>query len=125
MNYRQEARRGQLLELGAGKPPVLVVLRHTDLRVYCENHLVLRSLSKIIPGHLLATGVRLGFLEPFAPAEMKLRNPRLFPGFTDRCFERGFSGLDLNWDFAKEWKTEAAEQDGGSFRTSFWIGSRF
>jgi outer membrane protein assembly factor BamA len=36
-----------------------------------------------------------------------------------------FSGLDLNWDFAKEWKTAAAELDGGSFRTSFWIGSRF
>jgi len=33
-----------------------------------------------------------------------------------------FLGLDLNWDFAKQWRFEGA-QDG--FRSSFWIGSRF
>ena len=36
-----------------------------------------------------------------------------------------FSGLDLNWDFSKEWRTARAELEGGGFSTSFWIGSRF
>ena len=38
----------------------------------------------------------------------------------------GFSiplgGLDLNWDFAKQWKFAGAE---GGFRTNFWIGYSF
>ena len=31
-------------------------------------------------------------------------------------------GLDLNWDFAKQWKFEGAK-DG--YQTSFWIGTQF
>ena len=34
-----------------------------------------------------------------------------------------FSGLDLNWDFARQWDFKDGSDEG--FRTSFWIGSRF
>lgn len=34
-----------------------------------------------------------------------------------------FAGLDLNWDFAREWDFDQGSEDG--FRTSFWIGTRF
>jgi len=71
------------------------VLRLLDLRVYGENHPVRCCLGEIIPGHLHPAVVRLGFLEPLAPAEKKFRDPRPFPGFTDRCFKSGFSGLDF------------------------------
>jgi Tol biopolymer transport system component len=33
-----------------------------------------------------------------------------------------FLGLDLNWDFAKQWRVPNAE---AGFRSSFWIGRRF
>lgn len=45
-----------------------------------------------------------------------------------------FAGLDLNWDFAKQWDfKQAVERDPfgnvtrgkGSYRTEFWIGTRF
>ncbi len=39
-------------------------------------------------------------------------------GFTLR-----FSGLDLNWDFARQWNFK--EGLPGGYRTSFWIGARF
>lgn len=34
-----------------------------------------------------------------------------------------FVGVDLNWDFAKQWDFDQTLTDG--FETSFWIGSRF
>jgi outer membrane protein assembly factor BamA len=34
-----------------------------------------------------------------------------------------FSGLDLNWDFAKRW--DLKDDFGEGFETNFWIGSRF
>ena len=34
-----------------------------------------------------------------------------------------FSGMDLNWDFAKIW--DLKDDLGGGFETNFWIGSRF
>ncbi|QQR75171.1 MAG: PD40 domain-containing protein [Holophagales bacterium] len=34
-----------------------------------------------------------------------------------------FAGLDLNWDFAKQW--DFKESTAGGFRTSFWIGTGF
>ncbi len=37
-------------------------------------------------------------------------------------FTFDFLGLDLNWDFAKQWKFEGAEAD---YQTFFWIGTSF
>ncbi len=34
-----------------------------------------------------------------------------------------FAGLDLNWDFARQWDFKDGSEEG--FRTSFWIGTRF
>jgi hypothetical protein len=39
-------------------------------------------------------------------------------GFTVRLF-----GLDLNWDFARQWDFDSSVSDGNT--TSFWIGQRF
>ena len=33
-----------------------------------------------------------------------------------------FLGLEMNWDFAQQWKFEAAEN---GFQTFFWIGRSF
>ena len=38
-------------------------------------------------------------------------------------FTLNFSGLDLNWDFAKRW--DFKESIGDGFETSFWIGTQF
>lgn len=57
-------------------------------------------------------------LAPDDPAR-RIRGPKAAYGWG---FTANLLGLDVNWDFAKQWKFAGAKS---GFQTTFWIGSRF